>query len=133
MNARARNQDAADDGRPDLAELGARLRKLADLAEAAGADLTWLERTLAALLGALLELEELRAGYRGTGRHVLLQRDRRMAKARAAGADIEDCREISGLSRSQVYRRLQVVAPTMRQPRGITRRRPERRKGDDWK
>lgn len=107
----------------DLPRVITALEELADLALASGAEAAWLAARVDPLFDALLELDQARAGYAGRHRHTRLQRDQRLAKAKHGGAGIDELQEISGLSRSQVYRRLRAVAPTMRQFRGITRRR----------
>jgi hypothetical protein len=72
------------------------------------------------MLAALLELAAFRAGYAD---RESLQVDERLARAKAAGAGIEELQAVSGLSKSQVYRRVGRVAPLMRLFHGTTRHR----------
>jgi hypothetical protein len=100
MNTRARTLPA--DRPEDLPALGARLRRLADQAAAGGAAPRQIEADIAAIVRALLALDDPR-------RLQSLRLGRRMAAARDAGTTLADIAVEFGRSRSQVHRLLAVA------------------------
>jgi hypothetical protein len=94
----------------DLADVGARLPKLADLAANDPTAAAWLEETLRMIFAVLVELEERREGYDDPRRQKALRLGERIARAKAAGASIEQLSERFGRDRSRIYRLLGGVA-----------------------
>jgi hypothetical protein len=90
-------------GNPGLDDLVGRLR---DLTAAAAGSIApeRLAQTTDALMAALVELRELRAGARDPRRAKSLALARRVLDARRAGASVAQCIERFGKSRAQIYK-----------------------------
>ena len=99
---------------PDpAAVLADRLRDLMRYAAQGGAAAAWLDLTADALIAALCELDDFRAGARDPRRMQTLVKAERVAHAKACGASIQQLAERFACGRQHVHKLLRLHAESV--------------------